>query len=136
MSKLKMPQINDVRLSGRVTRDATVRTINAGMSVTEFSLAVDKGFGDKKQTMFVQIEAWNNEWNKLADRAAAECKKGVAVIVDGELWRSEYTDREGKRQSKTRVTARRIHTLEWPDEPTQDAAPDMGEMTGEDRIPF
>ena len=132
MGKLKMPQINDVRLSGRVTRDATVRTINAGLSVTEFSLAVDKGFGDKKQTMFVQVEAWD----KTGERAEAECKKGVAVIIDGELWRSEYTDREGKKQSKTRVTARRIHTLEWPDDPSQDAAPDMGETTGEGGCPF
>lgn len=135
MSKLKMPQINDLRLSGRVVRDAATRSINAGRevhNVTEFSLAVDKGFAEKKQTMFVQVQAWD----KTGERAERECKKGVAIIIEGELWREEWTDKEGHKQSKTRVTARRIHTLEWPDEPAQDAAPDMGEMIGESDIPF
>jgi single-strand DNA-binding protein len=135
MSSLRMPQINDLRLSGRVARDAAVRTISTGRdihNVTEFSLAVDRGFGDKRQTMFVQVQAWD----KTGERAALECKKGTPIILDGELWREEWTDKEGHKQSKTRVTMRRFHVLAWADESSHAATPNMGTTTDEDGIPF
>jgi single-stranded DNA-binding protein len=61
-------------------------------------------------------------------------RKGMAVIVDGELWPEEWTDRDGKKQSKTRITMRRFWTLEWPDD-MQSEGPSKNEPEHDD-IPF
>lgn len=81
--------MNNLSIVGRVGRDAQVRHTQAGDSVAGFSVAVDSGFGDKKQTLWLDCSVWG----KRADAIAKHIKKGDRIAVVGELG---TRDHEGK----------------------------------------
>ena len=76
-----------MNLIGRLGRDAEVKEYN-GKKVIHFSVAVDTGYGDKKQTQWVHVSKWG-ENTKVADYL----KKGTQVYVSGEP--SLYTSEVG-----------------------------------------
>lgn len=84
---------NDV---GRVGKDAVTRFTGAGEPVTGFSLAVDSGFGDKKQTIWLDCSAWGKRYEGVAQYVT----KGTQVHVQGELGTREH---EGKTYLTLRV---------------------------------
>lgn len=73
---------------GRIGKDAVTRNAG-GKPVTGWSLAVDKGWGDRKQTIWLECSAWGERYEKLA----AYIVKGSQLGVTGELGTREY---EGK----------------------------------------
>jgi len=74
---------------GRVGKDALTRHTANGKSVTGWSLAVDKGFGQNKQTLWIDCSAWGERYERLAEYIT----KGAQLGVTGELGTREY---EGK----------------------------------------
>jgi single-strand DNA-binding protein len=85
---------NDV---GRVGKDAETRYTQAGKPVTGWSLAVDSGYGDNKQTLWFDCSAWGERWNKVAPYIV----KGAQVQVQGELGTREH---DGKTYLTVRVS--------------------------------
>ena len=81
-------------LTGRVGSAAETRSAGSG-TVTNFSLAVDQGWGDKKQTNWYRVAIWGDRGSKLAQYI----KKGEKVAVTGELLIGEYN---GKPQYEIR----------------------------------
>ena len=76
--------LNKVILMGRLTADPDVRQTTTGVSVTTFSLAVDRGYakqGEEKQTDFINIVCWRG----TADFVGKYFKKGQLVAVDGSI---------------------------------------------------
>lgn len=73
---------------GRLGKDAVVRDA-ADQKATGFSLAMDDGFGDKKQTLWFDVTGWGKRYAG----AAAHLLKGTQVVVTGELGEREH---EGK----------------------------------------
>ena len=45
---------------GRLTADPELRTTQSGLSVTSFTVAVDRAYksGDERQTDFINVVAW------------------------------------------------------------------------------
>jgi len=97
-----MADINSVELFGRLGSDAEIRTTQSGRDVASFSLATDTGWYDKDKGEWHK----NLHWHKIVTFQPGlisvlrdKGKKGVRVIVDGELsyrtWRKdgEATDR-------------------------------------------
>ena len=125
MADLRLPHINDVALAGRLTRDPVIRAVADGKTVAEFGIAVDWWTGTEKKTDFFQIQAWN----KAAVYIQEHLHKGTAVYVQGRLHNDEWLDREGKKQHKTRVVARSVQALQWPED-----KPEPSEI--EDDVPF
>lgn len=68
-------------LVGRLGRDPEMRYTPDGKAVSNFSVAVDQGFGDNKSTMWVRVSCWG----KLAETASQWLSKGDIVALDGEL---------------------------------------------------
>ena len=98
-----MADINDVRLLGRIGADAEIRSTQSGKDVATFSVATDTGWYDKDKGEWHE----NTQWHRvvtfqpgLISVLKEKAKKGVRVIVDGELsyrsWRKdgESTDRQ------------------------------------------
>lgn len=80
--------MNSWNVIGRVGKDAVSR--NGGQSVVAgWSLAVDSGFGDKKQTIWIDCSMWGQRAEKLAPMIL----KGDRLGVQGELGTREH---EGK----------------------------------------
>lgn len=75
--------------AGRLGRDAQHRTLQDGTDICSFAVACDVGFGDRKQTYWVDV----TKWGKGAKGLAGILRKGSAVAVVGELTTREH---EGK----------------------------------------
>ncbi|MGE8279075.1 MAG: single-stranded DNA-binding protein [Stenotrophomonas sp.] len=89
--------MNSLNAIGRVGgKDAVTRYTQAGEPVTGWSMAVDSGFGDKKQTIWIDCSAWGKRFEKVADYIT----KGVQLGVTGELGTREH---EGKTYITLRV---------------------------------
>lgn len=87
--------MNNFNAIGRVGKDAVTR--QAGNSqVTGFSLAVDSGFGDKKQTLWLDCSAWGDRFAKVGEYIT----KGSQLGVTGELGTREH---DGKTYLTLRV---------------------------------
>ena len=58
--------MNDVKLSGRLTRDPELKHTPAGVPVASFSLAVDRKF-NREEADFIPIVAWRKtaEFRKI-----------------------------------------------------------------------
>jgi single-strand DNA-binding protein len=72
-----------------VGRDAVCRHTAAGKAVAAWALAVDTGFGDSKQTTWLDCSLWGQR----AERLAEHIKKGDRLGVTGEIGTREH---EGK----------------------------------------
>jgi single-strand DNA-binding protein len=84
-----------ITITGRVGGEAETR--QAGNSqVTNFSCAVDQGWGDRKQTNWFRVAIWGERGPKLAPYI----NKGEKVTVTGELEIGEYN---GKPQYEIRA---------------------------------
>jgi single-strand DNA-binding protein len=81
--------MNNCSFVGRVGRDAVVRYTQAGKAVTGWALAVDRGWGDQKQTVWLDCSWWGERGTKVSDFI----KKGDRLAVTGALGTREH---EGK----------------------------------------
>lgn len=88
--------MNNYSAIGRVGKDAATR--NAGEStVTGFSLAVDSGYGEKKQTLWLDCSAWGKRFERVGEFIT----KGAQLGVTGELGTREH---DGKTYLTLRVS--------------------------------
>lgn len=78
--------MNNFTAIGRVGRDAQTRYTQAGKPVTGWSLAVDKGWGDNKQTVWLDCSLWGDRGEKLAPHIT----KGAQLGVIGEIGTREH----------------------------------------------
>ncbi len=88
--------MNKYCVIGRVGKDAQTRFTQGGDAVTGWSLAVDSGYGDKKQTLWLDCSLWG----KRGEKVAQYITKGAQVGVTGELGTREH---EGKTYLTVRV---------------------------------
>ena len=90
--------MNVLTATGNLGKDAEVRTAG-GSTVCGFSLAMTAGYGDKKQTVWLDCSIWG----KQAEGALpGYLKKGQQVAVSGELSTREH---EGKTYLQLRVNS-------------------------------
>lgn len=88
--------INLVVLGGRMTSDADVRKTNSGISVCNFSIAVQK---NKDSADFIRCVAWDKQAEIMG-----YSKKGDYIEVQGKLETSSY-EKDGRRIEATTVRA-------------------------------
>jgi single-strand DNA-binding protein len=101
--------LNRIVLIGRLTADPQLRTTQAGKSVANFRLAVDRPkYGEgEKQTDFIDVVCWQ----KLAEIVCNNLQKGRLVAVDGRLQIRQY-DWEGQKRTAAEVVAEDIRFLD------------------------
>jgi single-strand DNA-binding protein len=101
---------NKVFLIGRLTKDPEKRYTPAGIPVTRFSIAINRGFSREKQNEvdFIRITAWR----KLAEICGDYLKKGRLVAIEGSLRISSFTGRDGQKRTSSEVVADNMQMLE------------------------
>ena len=110
---IRIPELNEVLLTGRLTRDADNRMTQRGQSYSSFSVAVGRRYLDnasgewKEETAFVDVTLWTP-----SDSLKEKLRKGVPVMVQGRLVMSEFTDKNGLNRKVLRVTARRVQIFQ------------------------
>ena len=95
--------LNCAVIMGRLTADPELRTTQSGLSVTSFTVAVDRAYksGDERQTDFINVVAWRG----TADFVSRFFKKGQMIAVQGSIQTRNYEDKNGNRFNKERLIA-------------------------------
>lgn len=99
--------LNSVIIMGRLTADPELRTTASGLSVTSFTVAVDRRFqrqGEDKQTDFISVVAWRQQ----ADFVTRFFRKGQMIAVQGSLQVRNYEDKNGNKRTAYDVVADNI----------------------------
>jgi single-strand DNA-binding protein len=110
---VRLPEINAVLLSGRLTRDPEVFFTQSGIAKCSFSIAVNRRVKDSKtgewkdDVFFMPIVVWREQ----AERCKDKLRKGSPVYVEGRLRGREYEDKSGQKRSVLEVEANRIQFL-------------------------
>lgn len=87
-------------LAGRCGRDAEHKQTQGGTDLCRFTVAADVGFGDAKQTVWVDV----TRWGKGADSLAKLLTKGQPVAVTGEMTTREHNGKTYIQCRADRVT--------------------------------
>lgn len=93
--------MNVVIIMGRLTADPELRTTGSGISVTSFSIAVDRAYqnGGERQTDFINCVAWRNN----AEFISKYFTKGQMIALRGSLQQNNYTDKDGNKRTSYNV---------------------------------
>lgn len=78
---------------GRVTADLETQEGKRGPYI-HFALAVDKGFGERKHTVFLECWAFGQTAKKLE---SAQVKKARSLWISGDADLTDFTRRDGSR---------------------------------------
>lgn len=100
--------LNTVTIMGRLAADPELRTTPSGLSVTSFTLAVDRDFqkqGAERVTDWIDVTAWR----QTADFVTRYFQKGRMMIVKGSLQTRTYTDKDGKNRKAWDVIAEQVY---------------------------
>ena len=96
--------LNVVSLLGRLVADPELRRTPNGVSVTTFTLAVDRNFvkaGSERQTDFIDIVAWRN----TAEFVCKYFQKGSMMAVQVSIQTRTYEDKEGNKRKAFEILA-------------------------------
>ncbi len=86
-----MVYLNFAVIEGNITRDAEVRHVTEGNSVTAFTIANNESFMNSKneevsKANFIHVEIWGESF---AQKVSPHLKKGISVRVYGKI-RSDF----------------------------------------------
>lgn len=91
--------MNHVCLMGRLTAEPELRRTQTGKDVLSFTLAIDRGYGDRKSTDFISCVAWEG----TAKFISQYFRKGSLIAVEGSIQTRPYEDKNGSRRTATEV---------------------------------
>ena len=94
--------LNKAILVGRLTRDPELKSTQSGVSVLNFTVAVQRKYKDangERQSDFINCVAFRH----TADFIAGYFKNGNMISIDGSIQVRSWDDNEGKRRYATEV---------------------------------
>lgn len=106
-----MAQETHLSFVGQLTADPQLRWTPQGEAVANFTVATNARFFDKearewadRPPLFLRCAAWGKSW---APELAETLRKGVRVVVQGDLEPNEFDTADGRKVSgiAVRVTA-------------------------------
>lgn len=110
--------LNKVILMGRLTAEPEHKQTPNGVSVTSFSIAVERNFADKdgkRATDFINIVAWR----QTADFICKYFSKGQMIALEGNIQTRSYEDKQGNKRTAFEVIAESVYFAEKKaDKPT------------------
>ncbi len=101
--------LNRVILMGRLTTDPEHKQTPNGVSVTSFSIAVERNFADKqtgkREADFINIVAWRG----TADLICKYFAKGRLIALEGSIQTRNYEDKNGNKRTAFEVVAEQVY---------------------------
>jgi single-strand DNA-binding protein len=126
-----------VHLVGRLGADAVTRQTPSGQDVANFDVAVDIGYGDKKETEWVRCAVWG----KRAVALKPYLTKGQQVSLHGEQKLERFQKKDGSAGAAISVNVSDLALVggkaqDRGEPPATGSAPAPGQQFTEDDIPF
>ena len=101
--------LNHITIMGRLTRDPELRTTQSGVSVTSFTVAVDRDFGGRdggeRQTDFIDCVAWR----QTGEFVSKYFHQGSMIVVSGRLQSRKWQDRDGNNRTSWEINADNVY---------------------------
>ena len=113
--------MNKLTIIGNLTRDPELRTTTAGVSVCDFTVAVNRRNGKKDNQNgqpdadFFRVSAWRER----GELCAKYLTKGKKVCVVGPVSVRTYQASDGSTRASLEVTADEVEFLSGKDQPAQ-----------------
>lgn len=101
---------NLVVLSGRLTATPVLETTQNGVSVCNFTIAVERRYkqGEERQTDFINIVAWRG----TAEFVSKHFYKGSMIGIEGSIQTRKYQDKDGKNRTAFEIKANEAQFIE------------------------
>lgn len=123
--------MNKIIIIGNLVRDTDLRTLDSGVSVCTFTVAVNKRkkAGDTQEAEYFRVSVWREK----GETCHKYLKKGKKVMVMGAVSSRVYKGNDGVLRSQMEITADDVEFLSPKD--TSEAPDGYTEVTGEE-LPF
>lgn len=130
--------MNKVLLLGRLTKDPELRATPSGVSVTSFTVAVNRRF-KKDETDFINCIAWRN----TAEFISKYFGKGSMIAVVGSMQTGSY-EKDGQKHYTTDINVEEVYFAGSKTEASQNSEEQTGfnidgsfmPMPDDDDMPF
>lgn len=126
--------LNCAIIMGRLTADPELRTTTSGVSVTSFSVAVDRSYvraGEDRQTDFINVVAWR----QTAEFVTRYFHKGSMIAVQGSIQTRNYEDKSGAKRTAVEIVADNVSFCGSKNDGTGTAAAPAVSAPAETRAP-
>ena len=143
--------LNCAVIMGRLTADPELRQTPSGVSVTRFTVAVDRGYvkaGEERKADFINVVAWR----QTAEFVCKYFRKGSMIAVQGYIQTGSY-EKDGVKRYTVEISADNVSfcgsksetgTSGAPSATVSTAAPsfsnggldDFAAMADDDDLPF
>lgn len=100
--------MNVICLQGRLVRDPELKQTNSGLSVANFTVAVQrntKNQNGERESDFIDVVCWR----QTAEFVSRYIKKGDLVCLNGSLQTRSYEDKNGNKRKAFEVVADNVH---------------------------
>lgn len=107
--------------TGRLTADPVKRTTSSGKELADFTIAVDRGWGENKSAVFIRCTAWEAK----AAPILQYLHRGDMVNVSGKASATAYIGKDGKAHASLEIKIEQIDFLPGGkrEEPKAEEAP-------------
>ena len=97
---------NKIILGGRLTADVELKSTPSGVSVAQFSVAVNRKYSKDgaQETDFFNVTAWRN----TAEFVSRYFKKGSSICIVGQLQNRTWEDNNGQKRYATDIIAEEV----------------------------
>lgn len=96
--------LNYAIIMGRLVADPELRQTQSGISVTSFTVAVDRSFvkqGEERKADFIDVVAWRH----TAEFVTRYFQKGSMIAIHGTIQTSSYEDKNGIKRKRVEIVA-------------------------------
>ena len=114
MIGVRLPEQNQVVLTGRLTRDPEIFFTPQGTAKCWFSIAVNQNYKDKASGEWKELVSYVPivVWRQAAERCKEKLHKGSPVHIEGRLKSREFEDKKtNQKRTVLEVEARRVQFL-------------------------
>lgn len=142
--------MNTIIIMGRLTDNPELRKTPNDISVTSFSVAVDRPYrsGAERQTDFFNCTAWRG----TAEFISKYFAKGQMIAIEGSMQSRRYDDKDGNKRTAWEIQVNQAHFCGSKNESgsagsysrgdnsgasfANGGADDFSVITGDDDLPF
>ena len=113
--------LNCAVIMGRLTADPELRQTPSGVSVTRFTVAVDRGYvrqGEERKADFINVVAWR----QTAEFVTRYFSKGSMIAVQGSIQTGSY-EKDGIKRSTFEIIADNVSFCGSKNESSAGGAP-------------
>lgn len=118
---LRLPIINNISITGRLTRDSEILRFKNGGLMLKFDIAQSsyykQGEEFKEKVVFIKVKYSSKE--DYIEKLASKLHKGSAVYIDGTLEEEIWQDKDGNKRGAHVIRAKKIQTLDKEEQTTK-----------------